>query len=76
MRPIADAYGISLGQLALSWVIAQPGTFAIAGARNAEQATQNAAAGHVALSAADLEAMDRIGRSVTDALDDDPVMWR
>jgi aryl-alcohol dehydrogenase-like predicted oxidoreductase len=76
LRPIADAYGITLGQLALAWVISQPNTFAIAGARNAAQATQNAAAGEVKLSAADLETMDRIGRTVTDALDDDPVLWK
>jgi aryl-alcohol dehydrogenase-like predicted oxidoreductase len=76
LRPIADTHGITLGQLALAWVISQPNTFAIAGARNATQATENAAAGEVALSAAELETMDRIGRTVTDALDDDPVMWK
>ncbi len=76
LRPIADAYGISLGQLALAWVTAQPNCFAIAGARNAEQAVQNAAAGEIRLKAADLEAMDRIGRTVTDHLDDNPVQWQ
>jgi aryl-alcohol dehydrogenase-like predicted oxidoreductase len=76
LRPIAAAYGITLGQLALAWVISQPDTFAIAGARNAAQSTENAAAAEVELSATDLEAMDRIGRTVTDALDDDPLMWK
>lgn len=76
LRPIADANGITLGQLALAWVIAHPDTFAIAGARNAAQAVQNAAAGQVKLADSDLEAMDHIGRSVTDALDDDPVLWK
>jgi aryl-alcohol dehydrogenase-like predicted oxidoreductase len=75
LRPIAASYDITLGQLALAWVISQPNTFAIAGARNAAQATENAAAGEVKLSSTDLENMDRIGRTVTDALDDDPVMW-
>jgi myo-inositol catabolism protein IolS len=75
LRPIADKYGITQGQLALAWVIAQPGTCAIAGARNAEQATQNAAAGSVRLTEEDLAAMDRIGRTVTDHLDDNPVLW-
>jgi aryl-alcohol dehydrogenase-like predicted oxidoreductase len=76
LHPIASAYGLTLGQLALAWVIAQPDTFAIAGARNAAQATENAAAADANLSAADLEAMDRIGRTVTDALDDNPKLWK
>ena len=76
LQPIADRYGATLGQLALAWVMAQPSTCAIAGARNADQAAQNAAAARIAISTKDLAAMDRIGRQVTDHLDDDPVMWK
>jgi myo-inositol catabolism protein IolS len=76
LRPIAHRHNISLGQLALAWVIAQPGTCAIAGARNAEQALQNSKAAEVHLSAPDLEEMDTISRIVTDHLDDNPVMWQ
>jgi len=76
LRPLAAEKGVFLGQLALAWVIHQPGVCAIAGARLAEQAVQNAAAANVQLSAADLERMDRIGRTVTDHLDADPVMWK
>jgi aryl-alcohol dehydrogenase-like predicted oxidoreductase len=76
LQPIAEKHKITLGQLALAWVIAQPGCCAIAGARNSEQAVQNAAAGEVTLSAEDLAAMDRIGRTVTDHLDDNPVQWK
>ncbi|MBI5552459.1 MAG: aldo/keto reductase [Desulfobacterales bacterium] len=76
LRPIAEKYKLTLGQLALAWVIAQPGCCAIAGARNSEQAVQNAAAGEVTLGAEDLAAMDRIGRTVTDHLDDNPVQWK
>ena len=75
LRPIAERNGIGLGQLALGWLIAQPNTCAIAGARNAEQVRQNASAGEILLSAVDLEEIDHIGRSVTDRLDDNPVMW-
>jgi myo-inositol catabolism protein IolS len=75
LRPIAERNGISLGQLALAWLIAQPSTCAIAGARNAEQVRQNAEAGEILLSPADLEEVEPIGRSVTDHLDDNPVMW-
>jgi len=76
LRPLAKERGITLGQLALAWVINQPGVCAIAGARNADQATQNAAAATVALSETELEDIDRIGRIVTEHLDDDPVMWQ
>jgi aryl-alcohol dehydrogenase-like predicted oxidoreductase len=75
LRPIAAKHQLTLGQLALAWVIAQPGCCAIAGARNADQAVQNAAAGDIQLPPEDLAAMDRIGRTVTDYLDDNPVLW-
>ena len=75
LGPIAAANHITLGQLALAWIISQPGVCAIAGARNSEQAVQNAAAANVRLSDTDLAAVDDIGRIVTDPLDDDPVMW-
>ena len=76
LRPIADRYGITLGQLALAWVTAQPGVCAIAGARNETQAKENAKAGLVSLTSEDLAEMDRISRSVTDELDDNPVLWK
>jgi len=76
LRPIAAANHITLGQLALAWVISQPGTCAIAGARNPEQAVQNAAAANARLSEEDLAAIDDIGKMVTDPLDDDPIMWK
>ncbi len=75
LRPIADRYGFSLGQLALAWVIAHQGMCAIAGARNAEQVLQNAKATEGHLSDTDLKEMDTISRSVTDCLDANPDMW-
>ncbi len=76
LRPLAEERGVTLGQLALAWVINQPGVCAIAGARDADQATENAAAADVALSDGELTEMGRIGRTVTDHLDEDPVMWQ
>lgn len=76
LAPMADDKNVSLGQLALAWVIAQPNTCAVAGARNADQAIQNAAAAQIQLSEDDLAAMDEISRSVTDHLDDNPVLWK
>jgi aryl-alcohol dehydrogenase-like predicted oxidoreductase len=75
LRPIADRYQTSLGNLALAWLIAQPQAQAIAGVRNAEQAVQNAKAAEIHLSKEDLAEIDAIGRIVTDHLDDKPVMW-
>jgi aryl-alcohol dehydrogenase-like predicted oxidoreductase len=51
LRPLAESKGVSLAQLVLRWTIDQPGiTIALAGARNVEQAVQNAKAVNVKLS--------------------------
>jgi myo-inositol catabolism protein IolS len=60
--------------LALAWLIAQPQTNAIAGARHAEQAAANAKAAQVHLEAAEIAEIDAIGRIVTDSLGEDPIM--
>ncbi|UCG13670.1 MAG: aldo/keto reductase [Deltaproteobacteria bacterium] len=75
LRPIAERNQATLAQLALAWLIAQPKTCAIAGARSPEQIIQNAKAAGISLSAEDLAEIDTIGRSVTAHLDDNPVMW-
>ncbi|CAN5143333.1 aldo/keto reductase [soil metagenome] len=55
LRPIADRLGVTLAQLALAWVVHQPGvTAAIAGSRSAGHVRDNAAAGDVELDADDL----------------------
>ncbi len=75
LRPIAKSHNCTLAQLSLAWLIAQPQTNAIAGARNAEQAVDNAKAASVNLSADELQEIDQIGKQVTDHLDNNPVMW-
>ncbi|MCB0639451.1 MAG: aldo/keto reductase [Lewinella sp.] len=56
IRPLADAKGATLAQLVLKWTIERPGiTVALAGARNAEQAVQNARAAALSLSPAEIE---------------------
>lgn len=75
LRPIAERNQMSLGQLALAWLIAQPQTCAIAGARHPDQAIENANAGQQSLSAHDLAEIEQISRIVTDHLDQDPVLW-
>lgn len=75
LRPIAEAHHCTLAQLALAWLIEQPQTQAIAGARYPEQAIANAKATEVKLSAEELAEIDNIGRIVTEHFDDNPVMW-
>ena len=51
IKHIADSKNISIGQLVLLWTLEQPGiTITLVGARNAEQAIQNAKATDVSLS--------------------------
>jgi aryl-alcohol dehydrogenase-like predicted oxidoreductase len=76
LRPIAENHNCTLAQLALAWLIAQPQTHAIAGARYPEQAQDNAQAAKIQLSTDELAEIDRIGRIVTDHLDNNPVMWQ
>jgi aryl-alcohol dehydrogenase-like predicted oxidoreductase len=52
IKPLADEKQASLGQLVIRWTIDRPGiTVALVGARNAEQASQNAKAIDIKLSA-------------------------
>lgn len=51
IRPIKDRHNASFAQLAINWTVHEPGiTAALVGARNAEQATHNAAAMNFTLS--------------------------
>ena len=75
LKPIAQRHNCTQAQLSLAWLIAQPQAQAIAGARTDQQAVDNAKAAEISLSAEELQEIDRIGRQVTDRLDDNPVMW-
>lgn len=56
LRPLAESKGASLAQLVLRWTIDQPGvTIALAGARNAGQASQNAKATDIKLSSDEMD---------------------
>ncbi|CBN57381.1 MULTISPECIES: aldo/keto reductase [Kamptonema] len=75
LRPIAERHQVSLGNLSLAWLIAQPQTNAIVGARHVEQSVENAKAAEIKLSVEELKEIDKIGLTVTDYLDENPVMW-
>lgn len=60
IRPLAEEKKATLGQLVLRWTIEKPGiTIALAGARNVEQATQNARATEVKLSADEMNFINK-----------------
>lgn len=60
-RPIADKHGITLAQAVIQWTINQPGlTHALVGARNAQQAEENARAGDPILTRDEVDAMSEI----------------
>jgi len=51
IRPIAESHGATDAQIVIAWTIQQPGiTFALCGARNPDQARENARAGCIRLS--------------------------
>jgi len=63
MRPIAVTHGVSVAQVALAWLLHQPQvTSVIVGAKRPEQLADNMAATKVALSAAELQALDEVSR--------------
>jgi aryl-alcohol dehydrogenase-like predicted oxidoreductase len=63
MREIAGNHGVSVAQIALSWVLHQPGiSTIIIGARTQEQLAQNLVVSEIALSADELAALDKISQ--------------
>jgi len=68
-QPIADRHNVSLGQLVIAWTVHQEGcTHALVGARDAKQAHENARAGDIKLSGAELREMQnaliRLGKGI------------
>ena len=60
LRPMAETKNATLGQLVLRWTLAQPGiTVALVGARNPEQAVQNAKAIDVQLSFEEIDFINK-----------------
>ena len=58
IAPIGEAHDATPAQIIIAWTLQQPGiTFSLCGARNADQARENAKAGRVALTAGDLDAI-------------------
>ena len=63
LRPIAEAHGCTVAQVALAWLLAQPVvTSVIVGAKRPEQLSDNLAATKVELTADDLAAIDKVSK--------------
>ena len=63
MRPMAQARGVSVAQIALAWLLHQPQvTSVIIGAKRTEQLADNLAATQVALSPHELRALDDVSQ--------------
>ena len=61
MKPFAEARNITLTQLTIAWTVTQRGlTHALCGARNPDQAFENATAGNVQLSEDENERLNAI----------------
>lgn len=61
IEPIAATHGATRAQVVIAWTLQQPGiTFSLCGARNPEQAAENAKAGRLRLTA---EEIDIIGKA-------------
>ncbi|WP_112311860.1 aldo/keto reductase [Pseudogemmobacter bohemicus] len=60
LGPVAAAHEASLAQVVIAWTLQQPGiTFSLCGARNPDQARENAAAGRLRLTADEIALMNR-----------------
>lgn len=56
IEPVAASHGASKAQVVIAWTLQQPGiTFSLCGARNPEQAAENARAGRLRLTAEELD---------------------
>jgi aryl-alcohol dehydrogenase-like predicted oxidoreductase len=56
IRPVAESKSVTLAQLVIRWTIDRPGiTVALVGARNAQQAIQNAKAVHIKLGSEEIK---------------------
>lgn len=61
LAPMAAAHGLTVAQLVIAWTLEQPGiTYALCGARTALQAVENAGAGKIVLSVADVKAISDV----------------
>jgi myo-inositol catabolism protein IolS len=77
IRGIAQSVRQPMGQVALAWLLAQPGvTAAVAGARSPEQVRQNAQAADLKLAKDVLEELSAVTGEVKDRIGPNADMWQ
>lgn len=70
IKPIADGHDATLAQTVIAWTLQQPGiSFSLCGARDAQQATENAKAGQLRLTEEEVEAIDTAAKTHLTDLD-------
>lgn len=75
LQKYAEKYNTTIGNVALNWLISQPNTFAIVGARNLQQVTINAQCCDFSLTPEELTAIDKLSENVTKHMDQTQKMW-
>ena len=77
IRAVADETGLSVADVAMLWVLAQRGVATIlAGSRNVEQATANAAVADHRLDARFVDLLTTAGERLKEAMGPNPDMWQ
>ncbi|OAN77718.1 aldo/keto reductase [Sulfitobacter sp. EhC04] len=70
IAPIGAAHGATPAQTVIAWTLQQPGiTFSLCGARDAQQAVENAKAGRIRLSAQEVSQIDQNVKTHLNGLD-------
>jgi aryl-alcohol dehydrogenase-like predicted oxidoreductase len=75
LKPVAADLDMSMANLALCWVISRDNTVAIAGARNAKQAENNAKALNCRLPEEVIKLIDSLSAGMAGLTGENPVMW-
>lgn len=57
LRPAADKHEVAIGHIAIAWLLAKPGVFALVGSRKKSDAIENAKAADLILDADDMNAV-------------------
>lgn len=76
LQKYAHKYATSIGNIALNWLISQPRTFAIVGARNLAQVQENVKCCDFKLTAQELTEIDLLSTIVTNAMDQNTILWQ
>ena len=70
IRPIGAAHGATPAQIVIAWTLQQPGiTFSLCGARDAQQASENAKAGRIRLSTEEVSLIEQNAKTHLSGLD-------